>query len=126
MLTGSVGSVGGVNLHVTNKFVPEHPNPPPPPDYWNELLFPPEFPLAFHELSYLLPHSPQGRTRPPRRDFTRVTTRCGPTPTGSRGWRSSRIPDKIGLHGSIANVERDRVHADYILPMGLGTEGTTP
>ena len=26
VLTGSVGSVGGVNLHVTNKFVPEHPN----------------------------------------------------------------------------------------------------
>jgi len=56
VLTGSIGAVGGMNLHVTNKFVPKHPNPPPPPEYWNELLFPPEFPLAFHEMSYLLPH----------------------------------------------------------------------
>ena len=45
-----------MNLHVTNKFVPKHPNPPPPPDYWNELLFPKEFPLAFFEMSFLLPH----------------------------------------------------------------------
>ena len=46
VLTGSVGTVGGVNLHVTNKFVPKHPNPPPAPEYWNELLFPREFPLV--------------------------------------------------------------------------------
>ncbi len=31
VLTGSLGAVGGVNMHVTNKFVPKHPNPPPPP-----------------------------------------------------------------------------------------------
>ena len=56
VLTGSIGTVGGMNMHVTNKFVPKHPNPPPPPEYWNELLFPSEFPLAFFEMSYLLPH----------------------------------------------------------------------
>ena len=44
------------SLHVSNKFVPKHPNPPPPPDYWNELLFPREYPLAFFEMSFLLPH----------------------------------------------------------------------
>ena len=43
-------------MHVTNKFVPKHPNPPPPPGYWNELLFPREFPLSFFEMSFLLPH----------------------------------------------------------------------
>ena len=32
VLTGSFGAVGGVNMHVTNKFVPKHPNPPPPPE----------------------------------------------------------------------------------------------
>ena len=56
VLTGAVGEPGGVNLHATNKFVPKHPNPPPAPDYWNELLFPKEFPLAFFEMSFLLPH----------------------------------------------------------------------
>src|SRR4029079_3473517 len=56
VLMGAVGEPGGVNLHITNKFVPKHPNPPPPPDYWNDLLFPNEFPLAFFEMSFLLPH----------------------------------------------------------------------
>ena len=57
VLTGAVGARRAAsNLHVSNKFVPKHPNPPPPPDYWNELLFPREFPLAFFEMSFLLPH----------------------------------------------------------------------
>src|SRR5262249_43049054 len=41
VLTGSVGTEGGVGLHLSNKFVPKPPSPPPPPRYWNEPLFPP-------------------------------------------------------------------------------------
>ena len=29
---------------------------PPPPHAWNELIWPREFPLAFYEMSFLLPH----------------------------------------------------------------------
>src|SRR5262249_35205190 len=49
VLTGSVATKGGVGLHLSNKFVPKHPLPPSPPTYWNELLFPREYPLAFFE-----------------------------------------------------------------------------
>ena len=56
VLTASVGTKGGVGLHLSNKFVPKHPTAPNPPEYWNELLYPPEYPLAFFEMSFLLPH----------------------------------------------------------------------
>ena len=82
--------VGGVNLHVTNKFVPKHPNPPPPPDYWNELLFPREFPLAFFELSFLLPHFLKERRGGSTCTSRASTTRCGRIPTASPGWRCCR------------------------------------
>ena len=32
VLMGAIGEPGGVNLNATNKFVPKHPNPPPPPE----------------------------------------------------------------------------------------------
>ena len=37
------------------------------PEHWNELTWPREFPLAIYELSFLLPHLPQGRPRQARR-----------------------------------------------------------
>src|SRR5205814_10291852 len=54
VLTGSVATKGGVNLHLSNKFIPKHPTVPPPPTYWNELLFPPEYPLACLGMCYRL------------------------------------------------------------------------
>ena len=123
VLTGSVGSIGGVNLHVTNKFVPEHPNPPPPPEYWNELLFPREFPLAFHELSYLLPHFlKEGRGRLDVY-FTRVYNPLWTNPDGFSWMEVLQDTDKIGLHVSLSPTWSETAwFADYILPMGLGTE----
>ena len=110
VLTGSVGSVGGVNLHVTNKFVPKHPNPPPAPEYWNELLFPREFPLAFHELSYLLPHFlKEGRGRLDVY-FTRVYNPVWTNPDGFSWMEVLQDPAKIGLHVvAVADMERDGV-----------------
>jgi anaerobic selenocysteine-containing dehydrogenase len=123
VLTGSVGTVGGVNLHVTNKFVPDHPNPPPPPDFWNELLFPREFPLAFHELSYLLPHFlKEGRGRLDVY-FTRVYNPLWTNPDGFTWMEVLRDADKIGLHVALSPTWSETAwFADYILPMGLGTE----
>ena len=123
VLTGSVGTVGGVNLHVTNKFVPKHPNPPPPPDYWNELLFPREFPLAFHEMSYLLPHFlKEGRGKLDVY-FTRVYNPLWTNPDGFSWMEVLQDPDKIGLHVALSPTWSETAwFADYILPMGLGTE----
>ena len=123
VLTGSVGSIGGVNLHVTNKFVPKHPNPPPAPEYWNELLFPREFPLAFHELSYLLPHFlKEGRGRLDVY-FTRVYNPVWTNPDGFSWMEMLQDREKVGLHVALSPTWSETAwFADYILPMGLGTE----
>jgi anaerobic selenocysteine-containing dehydrogenase len=123
VLTGSVGTVGGVNLHVTNKFVPKHPNPPPPPEFWNELLFPREFPLAFHEMSYLLPHFlKEGRGKLDVY-FTRVYNPLWTNPDGFSWMEVLQDKEKIGMHVSLSPTWSETAwFADYILPMGLGTE----
>src|ERR1044071_4780952 len=56
VLTGSVGIEGGHNLNAWNKFVPKPFKNPPPQKRWNELLYPKEWPLCTHEMSFLLPH----------------------------------------------------------------------
>ena len=123
VLTGSVGTVGGVNLHATNKFVPKHPDPPPPPEYWNELLFPREFPLAFFEMSFLLPHFlKEGRGRLDVY-FTRVYNPVWTNPDGFSWMEVLQDESKIGLHVSLSPTWSETAwFADYILPMGLGTE----
>ena len=123
VLTGALGEVGGVNLHVTNKFVPKHPNPPPPPDYWNELLFPKEFPLAFFEMSFLLPHFlKEGRGKLDVY-FTRVYNPLWTNPDGFSWMEVLQDEDKIGMHVALTPIWSETAwFADYILPMGLGTE----
>ena len=123
VLTGSLGTVGGVNMHVTNKFVPKHPNPPPPPNYWNELLFPKEFPLSFFELSFLLPHFlKEGRGKLDVY-FTRVYNPLWTNPDGFSWMEVLQDKDKIGLHVALTPTWSETAwFADYILPMGLGTE----
>jgi len=123
VLTGSLGTLGGVNMHATNKFVPKHPNPPPPPEHWNELLFPREFPLAFFEMSFLLPHFlKEGRGRLDVY-FTRVYNPLWTNPDGFSWMEVLQDHEKIGLHVALTPTWSETAwFADYILPMGLGTE----
>ena len=123
MLTGSLGEVGGVNMHVTNKFVPKHPNPPPPPEYWNELLFPREFPLAFHEMSFLLPHFlKEGRGKLDVY-FTRVYNPLWTNPDGFSWMEVLQDTRQDRLHVALTPTWSETAwFADYVLPMGLGTE----
>ena len=123
VLTGSVGTIGGVNLNVANKFVPRHPNPPPAPEYWNELLFPREFPLSFHEMSYLLPHFlKEGRGKLDVY-FTRVYNPLWTNPDGFSWMEMLQDTSRIGLHVSLSPTWSETAwFADYVLPMGLGTE----
>jgi anaerobic selenocysteine-containing dehydrogenase len=123
VLMGAVGEKGGVNMHAHNKFVPKHPNPPPPPEYWNELLFPKEFPLAFHELSFLLPHLiKEGRGRLDTY-FTRVYNPLWTNPDGFSWMEMLQDEAKIGCHIALTPFWSETAwFADYVLPMGLGTE----
>ena len=120
---GAIGEPGGVNLHVTNKFVPKHPNPPPAPGYWNELLFPKEFPLAFFEMSFLLPHFlKEGRGRLDTY-FTRVYNPLWTNPDGFTWMEVLQDEAAIGMHVALTPIWSETAwFADYILPMGLGTE----
>jgi len=123
VLMGAIGEPGGTNLHVTNKFVPKHPNPPPPPTYWNELLFPKEFPLAFFEMSFLLPHFlKEGRGRLDTY-FTRVYNPLWTNPDGFTWMEVLKDESKIGMHIALTPIWSETAwFADYVLPMGLGTE----
>ncbi len=123
VLMGAIGEKGGVNLHATNKFVPKHPNPPPAPSYWNELLFPKEFPLAFHEMSFLLPHFlKEGRGKLDVY-FTRVYNPLWTNPDGFTWMEVLEDESKIGMHVALTPIWSETAwFADYILPMGLGTE----
>jgi len=122
-LMGAIGEKGGVNLHTTNKFVPKHPNPPPAPNYWNELLFPKEFPLSFHEMSFLLPHFlKEGRGRLDVY-FTRVYNPLWTNPDGFTWMEVLEDESKIGMHVALTPIWSETAwFADYVLPMGLGTE----
>ena len=55
-LLGAIATEGGVFPNAWNKFVPKPIHTPPHPKMWNEKTWPREFPLAMHEMSFLLPH----------------------------------------------------------------------
>ena len=123
VLTGSVGTRGGVGLHLSNKFVPRHPTQPAPADYWNELLFPREYPLAFFEMSFLLPHLLKENRGRLDVYFTRVYNPLWTNPDGFSWMEMLTDRDKIGLHVALTPTWSETAwFADYVLPMGLGTE----
>jgi len=123
VMTGSVGTEGGVGLHLSNKFVPKHPTSPPQPGYWNELLFPREYPLAFFEMSYLLPHFLKEKRGRIDVYFTRVYNPVWTNPDGFSWIEMLTDREAIGLHIALTPTWSETAwFADYILPMGLGTE----
>ena len=56
VLTGSVSTVGGTTGNGWNKLKPGAPLGAPPIKKWNDLEWPKEYPLSYHEMSILLPH----------------------------------------------------------------------
>jgi anaerobic selenocysteine-containing dehydrogenase len=123
VLTGSVATKGGVNLHLSNKFVPKHPTQPAPATYWNELLFPREYPLACFEMSFLLPHFLKENRGKLDVYFTRVYNPLWTNPDGFSWMEMLQDKEKIGLHIALTPIWSETAwFADYILPMGLGTE----
>ena len=54
VLTGSIGTRGGTSPNTWDKFVAAPFKRPAPQNVWNELLYPKEYPLSFHEMSFCL------------------------------------------------------------------------
>ena len=123
VLVGAIGVRGGTGLNTDDKFVPPPFLKPPPQRVWNELLYPLEYPLAHHELSYLLPHFlEEGRGRLAAY-FTRVYNPVWTNPDGMMWERVLRDESKIELHAALTPVWSETAqYADFVLPMGVGAE----
>ncbi len=123
VLTGSVGTSGGTSPAGWHKFVPQPFARPESQDVWNELLWPREYPLAHHEMSFLLPYFlKEGRGRIGVY-FTRAYNPVWINPDGASWMEVLRDEEKIGLHAALTPVWSETAWlADYVLPMGLGGE----
>jgi anaerobic selenocysteine-containing dehydrogenase len=123
VLVGAVGTKGGTNMNVQDKFVPAPFLKPPPQQVWNELLFPREWPLSHHELSYLLPHFLREGRGKLAAYFTRVYNPVWTNPDGMVWEEVLRDETKVELHAALTPTWSETAqYADYVLPMGVGAE----
>ncbi|HUP59189.1 MAG TPA: molybdopterin dinucleotide binding domain-containing protein [Thermoanaerobaculia bacterium] len=122
-LSGSIATEGGVFPNAWNKFVPRPIHLPPHPPKWNDLTWPNEFPLACNELSFLLPHFlGEGRGHL-EVYFSRVYNPVWTNPDGF-SWISALTDEsKVGLHVALTPTWSETAYfADYVLPVGIGSE----
>jgi len=123
VLTGSVGTVGGTSPSAWNKFKPKFFDTPPAQKFWNELHFPKEYPMAYFEMSFLLPHFlKEGRGRMDTY-FTRVFNPVWTYPDGFSWIEALSDEQMVGLHAALTPTWSETAYfADYVLPMGLASE----
>ncbi len=123
VLTGSVGTPGGTAPNSWNKFVPAPFLKPAPSQVWNELLYPPEYPLANYEMSMLLPYFLREGRGKLAAYFTRVYNPVWTNPDGT-SWIEMLINEQqIELHAALTPVWSETAwYADYVLPMGHASE----
>lgn len=122
-LMGAVATPGGTYPNAWNKFVPRPIHAPPHPPLWNPLSWPGEYPLAVHELSFLLPHLLREGRGKLDVYFTRVYNPVWTNPDGFSWIETLGDERKIGLHVALTPTWNESAYfADYILPMGLGSE----
>jgi anaerobic selenocysteine-containing dehydrogenase len=122
-LLGAIATEGGVFPNAWNKFVPKPIYTPPHPKMWNEKTWPREYPLSMNEMSFLLPHFlKDGRGRL-EVYFTRVYNPVWTNPDGF-SWLEALTDEKmIGCHVALTPTWSETAYfADYVLPMGLGSE----
>ena len=123
VLTGSIGTVGGTSPNKWNKFKPKFFDTPPGQKFWNELHFPNEYPLAFFEMSFLLPHFlKEGRGRMDTY-FTRVFNPVWTYPDGFSWMEALSDEDLVGMHIALTPTWNETAFfADFVLPMGHSAE----
>ena len=123
VLTGSVGVEGGTSANGWDKWVPRPHALAPHVPRWNDLSWPREYPLSYFEMSFLLPHFlKEGRGKLDVY-FTRVYNPMWTNPDGFTWLEVLRDESKIGLHVALTPTWSETAWwADYVLPMGLGSE----
>lgn len=123
VITGSVGTIGGTSPNGWNKFKPTMFDNPPAQKFWNELHFPNEYPLAFFELSFLLPHFVKDGRGKMDTYFTRVFNPVWTYPDGFSWMEMLEDEDKVGCHVAMTPTWNETAYfADYVIPMGLAPE----
>ncbi|HEY1403610.1 MAG TPA: molybdopterin-dependent oxidoreductase, partial [Pyrinomonadaceae bacterium] len=122
-LLGAVATEGGVFPNAWNKFVPKPMYTPPHPPRWNELTWPREYPLAMNELSFLLPHFlKEGRGKVDVY-FTRVYNPVWTNPDGFSWVEVLNDESLINCYVALTPTWNETAYfADFILPMGHGSE----
>lgn len=123
VLVGAVGTPGGTAPNATNKYIPAPPLMPPPAKVWNELLLPREYPLAFFEMSFLLPHFIKEGRGKLAMYFTRVYNPVWTNPDGMSWIEMLTNENKVELHACLTPTWSETAwFADYVLPMGHASE----
>ena len=122
-LLGAVATEGGTFPNAWNKFVPRPIHTPPHPGVWQELSWPLEYPLAQNEMSFLLPHFlAEGRGRLDTY-FIRVYNPVWTNPDGLSWMEVLCDEDKVGCFVALTPTWNESAwFADYVLPMGHGSE----
>ena len=109
--------------NAANKFIPAPPPMPPPSKVWNELLIPKEFPLAFFEMSFLLPHFLKEGRGKLAMYFTRVYNPVWTNPDGMSWIEMLSDESKVERHACLTPTWSETAwFADYVLPMGHASE----
>ena len=122
-LLGAIATEGGVFPNAWNKFVPRPIYTPPHPKMWNEVTWPQEYPLSMNEMSFLLPHLLLDGRAKLDVYFTRVYNPVWTNPDGFSWIQALTDPDLVGCHVALTPTWNETAYyADYILPMGLGSE----
>ncbi len=123
VLMGAVDAPGGTAPNSAHKFIPAPPLMPPPARMWNELMWPREFPLAFFEMSFLLPHFLKDGRGKISAYFTRVYNPVWTNPDGMSWIEALTDESRIERHACLTPIWSETAQfADYVLPMGHGPE----
>jgi len=123
VLVGAVGTPGGTAPNAANKYIPAPPRMPPPSKVWNELLLPKEYPLAFFEMSFLLPHFIKEGRGKLAMYFTRVYNPVWTNPDGMSWIEMLMDETKVERHACLTPTWSETAwFADYVLPMGHASE----
>jgi anaerobic selenocysteine-containing dehydrogenase len=123
VLMGAVSTPGGTAPSAWNKAIPAPPMMPPPGKVWSELLMPKEYPLAFFEMSFLLPHFLREGRGKLAMYFTRVYNPVWTNPDGMSWIDMLTDETKVERHACLTPVWSETAwFADYVLPMGHASE----
>ncbi|HKS76540.1 MAG TPA: molybdopterin-dependent oxidoreductase [Terriglobales bacterium] len=123
VLAGAIGTVGGTTPSGWNKFVPTPPMMPPAPNAWNELSWSREYPLAFFEMSFLLPHFLKEGRGKLAVYLSRVYNPVWTNPDGMSWIEVLKDEQKVQCHACLTPIWSETAwFSDYVLPMGHASE----